>query len=350
MLSLILLTLIGQSAPLDAGSFQRLLDATRSEIRDISFIYEGEIRSIDGNLARGGTFQGTYAFRAADGATVLDAIRYKFENDGSYSNDVQMLFKDEFRGITRLPDLNESRAEVGPGGPGVLNRPGSPERFFLAWFFRDLDAARSNYEFEGWETIDGHSCLKASLDLAPGLEGEGRPHFLLWIDLKRGGHPLKVEQRANGVLRYVVDEIRLAEVEARDGKSVWIPASGEVTTYANGRPLDRETYAVVDGSVVINQGLADSVFSIDAITSRAGTGEMKALRKRAAEKVRRRTDPESVRRDLDERLRKAELQSAELDASAAAREGWDGTPFLQAILVVVGLGAIGAAIYWRRLS
>ncbi len=367
----ILICVLAGVGPGDVGpsDFVRLMDGLHGEVRDVSFVFEGWLRGVppgrsiqedmrEGVSGRVGerTYQGGYAFRS-DGATRLDCyIDYINDNKEfkSFStHQVMVILDHQLSRVDELPERRDARPTVGPGGPGMLNRPFSPERICYFWFLQTLkDPASWRYQCLGWEEIGGHRCLKIQLDEGPGLPDRmaDRPTVRYWIDLERGGHPLQVEFRRGDRPRMRTGDIELERLPGPGGRERWFPVHGVTYIYPVlgpgyvDRPVAYETYQVLQGTVRVNQGLPDAYFTLGwkgAIPENAAL----AARRKGFRKPLRRSDAQGIKQHLEEALAEADEQSRALEASSPARETWSGTSIWQVgfaaagLIVLIGVGA-----------
>ena len=362
------LTLIGMDADVDADQFGRLMRGMHSQIRDVTFVFEGESRDHEKDQAEPSSrFQGVYSFRS-DGATLLDLFKRAGRSDVPGGRDIRAILDEQMERLVQIPDVGEPRVTTQKGGPGSLNAPDSPERILYYWYFLSLqDPASYGYEFQGWETIDGHRCLRVQIARVQDSERsewpeERLPTFRLWIDLERGGHPLKVEYRKGPNLVLRTDKIQLSRVPFGDGERTWFPVRGETNQFEgtsedykdiySRRPFYTETYAVVDGSIRFNQGLKDDYFTVHREDVAFDDPQLAQMQRtlNAIEPEPRpvvRTDPESVRQRLEEQLAEAERQSELLEASSAARVNRVWMPIRQVGLILFGAALVVGALYWR---
>ena len=115
--------------------------------------------------ARARTTQALYAYRS-DGATLIDEFAMG-NGVRPIGRTIRSILHNRMEGMDASPDhlpaVRDRIPETGPGGPGVLAGPGSPERIFLAYYYPRLgDPADHEIELQGWEDVDGHRCLKAA--------------------------------------------------------------------------------------------------------------------------------------------------------------------------------------------
>ncbi|RUL81428.1 hypothetical protein [Tautonia sociabilis] len=336
-----------------------LLLAAQADLRDVEFLYEGGLRKLQ-NLdyhrvppenrsptPRGPdhvtAFQGKFAYR---NETFAHLDHYLWDEDGEARRRVSCLPGDyEFQ--SRSFHLGG-----GPDGP-LASEPGwigdffgstLPLRLFIAPYLLSLlkQEAAFGYECVGWEPVDDRECLKIQLF-------QGRNRSLLktfWIDLERQGHPLRYECKVAGQLLCRISDVTLEEVPTRDGKKVWLPIKSQydhfcdLITYSD-RPVIEETFGVVRGSLLINQDLPDSRFSIDYRPTEGPKPPLEAVAE--VESV----GPRTVDEQLDELIKVADRQAAELTASAPSREPWIHRHAGQLGMYALGVVLISLAIAVR---
>lgn len=364
MLVMIALSLVSQ-ASIDANEFGKLIAGLHAEVRDVTLVVEGGIEALDDRVAAtfDVAYQSQYSFRS-DGASLLDGFQRPLKSDAPGSRAIRAVRGGTMEVASETPDLGYSEPQVQGGAPGVLNAPGSPERILYLWLLAGLkDPAQMGYRFLGWEDIDGHRCLNIQFYQVPEKEvaaWEGTaPVVRLWIDMERGGHPLRAEFLRGDEPQIVVDQIELRELPLGPARSLWFPVRGRATTPGDPSAVDDrgmpkappcvETYAVVDGSVRFNQGLPDTYFTVRRKGAKFDDAEMRRLQSElnAARRPPFRTDPEGVQQRLDAQLATAEEQSRLLDASAPSTlpGGWSAI-----LLGAVGICLLGVAFLWRRLA
>jgi hypothetical protein len=361
-------------AEVDAAQFARLMAGLHADIRDVTLVYEGKISGVPRgssveDVLRGGitgqagiNFQGSYSFRA-DGSSRIDSfVSETHEKEERQTQRTLVLFAHQLGELTRFPDRRNEKGVFKPGAPGSLNAPGAPTRIIYLWFFQGLtDPAAKGYEYQGWEEIEGHQCLRVQFDEAPGSPERrpDRPIIRFWIDMSRGGHPLKVEFAGGfageGGVRMRSTGIKLARLPLDDEHEVWFPVSGWTESFtgpggrSSSRALGIETYYVVDGTVRFNRGLPDDYFSLDWKGRLPETPGL-AQRRRDFRKPVRRNDPAGIKKRLDEQLREADAQAEQIEASSPAKvaEGW--TILARGGLIAFGILLVcGAGIWrWRR--
>jgi hypothetical protein len=364
-------SLIDPQGPRTAAEFASLMRELHRETKSVCFIFEGEMSPLErgGGIKSGRQpilFQGLYALRP--GWTQAGMLEV-YESEPTrpprhYSRALFNFFLEQSeRPIDpRVLDPKTKKPVVEDGGPGSLTVTPSPEWFSCSWYFSEFcfrDYPGMAFENLGWDDVDGHRCLKVKLGLLPGSKPS--PNVMIyWIDLDRGGHPLKIENYLNGKLLSRTERIELAKVSDVSGKNLWVPLKGEFCIYgslASGiyqdYPMARETYGVVLGSLQLNLNLPDSAFVVHT-KPRTELGNAVSLKRDhpievQPKKVERpKTDPASVKARLDAKLAEADLQATEVRASSPAREPWNMVVVLQAAIALVGVIAIVSAVVWNR--
>jgi hypothetical protein len=353
---------------IDADQFARLIASLHAEVQDVSLVFEGRLRGVprgtsveeiirdDGPPRPGVTYQGSYAYRAADGATFLET----FELSDSSGKVVEMhnaraMLNNRLSSLTRFPERRNEHAEVRSGIPGSLNMSGSPERICYLWYLKRLEDPRLyGYEYMGWEDFGGHMCLKVQFDEAPmaGPQKPDRPVIRFWIDMARGGHPLQVEFRNGRGVRMRSTGIQLARLTLPDGKGYWFPVRGRteyfLTTSPNysSVPVGVETCYVLDGTVKFNQGFSDRFFSLDWQGKRPESQGLAQRRKQFRKPVPR-NDPEGIKKRLERQLAEANAQAKQIEASSPAREAEGWIPAVQYGLGALGISLVCGAAIWK---
>jgi hypothetical protein len=382
MISILLAHVIVVVDPaVDAGQFARLIQGLHAQIRDVTFAYEGGVERLSesGSFVAGIEYQGRYNYRS-DGAAFLD---YYERGPRPDDRQVHSLFQNfgTFEALEAIPDRKLLNASVGNsagrGGsksgqsiganPGKLNRRGSPERMLFLWYFQGLNnPLDTHYEFQGWEDVQGHRCLRVELDEARGDKTRGKSRFRFWIDLERGGHPLSVDwirelSPGNAGVAFRCRDIQLAQFQDGSDAHFWLPVSCRAESFLgferkDGRGrfviMDRpdivETYHVITGSVVLNHALKDSDFALLA-NARKHT-ELKNVRLDVKRSPPFRSDPKAVQKRLDEALADAEGRAAALEASASERVSWDWSRVFSIGLPSAGLILLAVAGFWKLRS
>ena len=376
-LLLVNLMLLVEQPAVSAEQFQRLIQARHENVKDFSLTYEGETRwkgpprILDQTADQfGNRFQGFDFYRNRDAAELTEIYSSNF----TVPSTVFIRKKSHLKGKSELLSLSPDQKKVnlgvgivtGNGSPGGLSGPDSPHPLIYYWYFASMvDPAEKGYQFDGWEEVDGHRCLRVQFNTGRGRKVSDQNFRRYWIDMERGGHPLRVEFYHNGKLSSRTDRIQLSEVSQDGGSPVWFPIVGvlegfewEDSFYSS--PVLREDIAVVHASVRINQGLDDAVFKIadvgrpspPAVARQERAGASLALPDKFAKTDPApvpRTDPASVRTRLQKQLAEAEAQAKDLQGPLVARSSaWSGLVLAQTMLGVAGLILLGTGFWWWR--
>ena len=362
---------VGDPPRVDARAVFSLFKSHSSSFDDVTFLYEGTGPLPGGappGLGSGPKFQGLYSYRK-DGATLLDVFGFGGANRPN-SRLIFSLVHDQLNVLEATPDalprVRDRKPETSSGGPGSLNRPNAPERIFLDWYFRDLeDPAEYDFESLGWEDVDSHRCLKARMlrHPKPRLKSwrGGLPLIKLWIDLERGGYPLRLEHYRGDDLTMRTEILRLERVAIPGGQTLWFPAEGKTATYAGEiikgqvvykkEPAFFETHRILTYTLKFNQGLSDDYFSVKRHALVANDEGLRKLQREldrtpVAKVKPPPSDPESLKKRLDAALAEADSQASRLEASSPARAGVGWVGVLSWGLGVFGMLALGGASYW----
>ncbi|CAN5901134.1 hypothetical protein BH23PLA1_BH23PLA1_27470 [soil metagenome] len=336
-----------------AEQFLRLIQAAHAPIRDVSFQFEGNEEFL-GPLGRGEdpaqhffVFEGRYAYRSSDGATLLELFQERGDNSPA-SHSIQTMLKGEAEALKVTPDLKNRRNPPvyrTPGGPGHLHVRYSPAYYVFLWRFDLLRTAQDfGFKFLGWEEIDGHRCLKIEFDAHPNAAAGGRaPVQTYWIDMNRGGHCLRIQRVLDGSVIMVTENIKLNRFRLPTGEEVWFPVRGETLRYNHegrylAKPTFKEVNYIVDGTLRLNGNLPDSKFKIDA---------KEIDRNLVAEPAARRpATAADLEQQLNEQLAEAESQARLLDASASAREEGYWSAALPFAFSILGVSTLGGSLFW----
>jgi hypothetical protein len=376
-LAVMMIAAVGDPPQPDSRTIFAQWETYCSAFKDVAFVYEGTMKNLgskehDPDAER--TFQGYYAFRN-DGATLIDVFDDLGAGGRPGSRQLFSLLDGRMETLDASPDflprVRDREPVAANGGAGSLNRPNAPERIFLAWFLHaKCDPTEYELQPQGWEDIEGHRCLEARM---PGLprsqahQWQGEPPFYrLWLDPERGCYPLRWEYSSGGEeIGMRIEILHLERVALPDGRLLWFPREGRTWTYGgtdeNGRPVTKkeptylETHRILTGTVTFDQGLNDAFFSVKRHALVASHEDLKTLQReleRAPVKIPAKaipSDPESVRKRLDESLAEADRQAQRLEASSAAREGAGWGDILPWGLGITG-GLILLGVVYRSRS
>ncbi len=222
------------------------------------------------------------------------------------------------------------------------------------------DPENYRYEFQGWEDIDGHRCLRADIDFEGTGPSEYRDRLRMWIDLERGGHPLKVDCLREGKLFARSRNIQLQQFQDSKGTPVWLPVSGQYETFLwqsdDGKSIVYhresmvvETHKLVAGSVVLNQGLKDADLTVTSNASKyKDFKEFKDFKDFQKQRPRAlRIDPKGVQKRLDEALVDADSKAKRLEASGSGQGSDIWSNVLSLGLPSVGIALLVGAGVWK---
>ncbi len=365
-----------QSDPaIDGPALFALFQRYHASIRDVTFIHEGTLEmkgSGPGKPEVRGSFQTFYAYRS-DGATLLDVFG---QREGKPRGRlVCSILQGRMELLDATPDqetpIRDRVPESGPGGPGSMARYDSPERIFLAWYFGTLgEADEHDFKAVGWEEVGGRRCLKVSFLKQPKALLKGwvgaLPYLRMWVDLQRDGYPLRYEYLRGEDVEVRGEITRMELLQLPDGRPVWMPARG-MTWGFHGKgdrgelvvkkePTSIETHTILIKTVMFNQGLSDSFFSVKKhalVASDEGLRklqhEMEAESAVQAKEKRLAAGLGDHRKRLDAALEEAERQSRMLEASSAARAGAGWAEFAVWSMGILGIVivSLGGLLYWR---
>ena len=348
-----------------ADQFARLVAASLASYHDVTFLFEGRLASVPVGTtpeeamggkklgaqkleAHGAWYQGKYAYRE-DGNVLLEmTVNAKFQvlpttykrSSGLVQGRLTNVEDDMQGGPVQVTEKN--------GRAGSINEPYSPQRIVSLWLLKQFaDPGSWNYQFLGWEDIGGHQCLKVELDQGQGWPVvPNRPVYRLWIDVARGGHPLRVEYVDKEGIRMRANGIELAEFATGDGKTLWFPVRGRLEMFAleggryEARVAGIESYFVLDDTLKINQGVPDLEFDVKA--------KAVAAKRLAAKAARPGGTIEGMKRGLEKNLQLAESQAEELRASASDEDPWWSGVGVPVTIGAFGLAALAGALWVRH--
>lgn len=358
-----------------ADQFGRLVEAQSASLRDLCFLYEGANRWVgprslfgkDPDLY-GAQYQGAYLYRRNDAA--MKDVYLKPHNNASQMSRLKVAFlKAGIRQSRLLPGEIPPRGPstqppIMPGNMYSLGRYGSPNHLFRIWMLLDIAKFQAtDYRFSGWDSIDGHRCLKFRLIASGKRDNEGC-YDEFWVDLDRNANVLRVEGYDGNKLRSRIDEVQLKPVLSPEGTEIWVPIRSRLRGYVwedvhYNDPVTEDLIEVVDGTILLNQGLPDAVFDVRRETTLPQLGELDRIRRLAGDSALAndfdatpqtsiRLDPAGVRQRLDKSLAEADRQAVMLEASAPSRAPWSGTGISQIVAFFAGACLIACAFVLRR--
>lgn len=364
-LGLILTLLLAAPVDMDLEAF-RIMERMHSRLTDLECEYEGGTSDLSQGETRdspGETFQGDFAFRN-DGSVSID-VYANHENEKSplarYL--VCLTENSKLEEVSFRPDMPKSfgKPKQSPGGLVSLQRRPSPLSLFtiieLMELVRDSGGFRTDngYLFEnlGWQEVDGVRCLAVRFFTKASTE-DGQPNiaYTYWLDLNRGGIPLKREYRNGGRLGARTQEIEIAKFQLPSGETHWLPVHGVVQSFQGNQDqdettADRETiYDIVAGTVILNQGLPDARFSIKWVST-AKSPDLQAARAEF-DRVARIAPQAKRKARLETDMAVAAQQKKVLEASAPSREWWSWTILSSSALTIAGVIMLLWSLRLRR--
>lgn len=349
----------------DAVQLGRTLSGLHADILDFEFISEGQTLHASQGGRHGNrsskSFQAIYAYRE-DGASFLDLYEKPLNNNTGLLRTVMVLKNGVLEQTSKAPDMTRiaSAAKRNTGGPGSLRVSGSPENFVYIWFWKKLidSPDKVGYKPLEWTMLDGNLCLKLEIDHFPASKSAGVSRSLIWLDLARGGHVLREDYFQEGNLWYRVSNVVLRPFKVADNKTVWFPMSAEHETFVKGKavgdtPVLKSKHSVVISSLMVDQKILDSRFTLKSVTRTNSNPEIERVMRDVAstqaqpKKLGSKSDPVSVQRDLEEKIKQAELQAKMLDASPAAERSWITTTIIQIVLGSAALATLMIVFFLR---
>lgn len=357
-----ILCLPGQSG-MDAEQFRRVMTAEWVRYQDVYLVYEGSQKfvgpddlALSSGLLHGYAqdFQGMYAYRS-DGNAWMDVYDRTAGDPPSLYRSTFARVGDELQEVHWNPNERRDEASRKPrtsfAYPGVLDRENSPEWIFKGYLFQHLpDLTPYQFAWKGWQTIEGHRCAVAEWNAQPRPRLATDHYVRYWIDMDRGGHIVKMERYEGGNL-YWRTEIELEQVTAADGSTAWFPRHGTMHSFKwkdrfYSQPILEGVWTIVGGSVRLNEGLPDRVFSVhwDGNLGTRPTPTL-PLREEIAKAPRQkvRTDPKGVQEHLNKALERAEGRIPGLVAETTPWDGWDWWRTGQIALGALGVAGLGTA-------
>ncbi|MGO9464970.1 MAG: hypothetical protein ACLQIB_08020 [Isosphaeraceae bacterium] len=369
LLSSVLSATAGQdAAQLDREQLVRLIEASRSDILDFAFEYEGsyafprEQERESQGLGPDGiqlSYSGTYA-RRKDGAALAETYTFNHLTKVA-SHSV----------ITTINGRTESSAQSGKQTKAkVAIRRAAPADFDLTGNYGHilctdsvLGMARSQlvYEYGGIRDLDSRKCVVVRFwhTEDPAAPKGKLISDVFWIDLERGGNVLRYEQRWGKDLAKVNTGIRLELFRAPSGRTVWLPVCGQSEGHLSvdksnlrkriftTEPVYIARYDLIPVSLRLEQGLKDDRFSVKAKSGDVVTDELRRARYefgqyliRGQEKKAKATTDSEIKAGLDRMLSDSDVLARELTASSVERSG---TPWASWIPWVVA-GICSAAL------
>lgn len=281
-LTALILVLCGltQTAEIGPEEFLKMMRGFHEELNSMKFVYEGSLEWLG---PRGETeaanfnrkFQGAYIHRK-DNATVVDLYIRRDDPRFRYQRKITSLLGNRAELTQSLPDNEDIE-------PTIQTRDGrdlsifqdqySPHMYYCVPYLASLtDLASYDYQFLGWEDLNGAHCAKIKLNLVPRsaapraeIAKTNKPIIttIYWIDMKRGGNALRIQGLRGGERTYELNNTNLVRIEDPSGAGVWLPMDGHFEQFEWERAFSKEpafrgTYHLVKSSVTLNQKIDDS--------------------------------------------------------------------------------------------
>lgn len=324
-----------------------LIDSIYNQTNDVYFEYEGvekgfipdDSKDLKPGWFTSDTFNGLILFRK-DGAVRLESFHLK----------THPKFKPT-KSDRKLSALNGKRLEYhGQGDSRNANTrnssshdtvyPGSIGRIYFVPFLKSIaryDKVRLIHE--GDTVIDGHKCEIYSFVMGKDFETISVKNAVIsyrfYLDMARGGHAIKAEQRmANELVTQALD-IQLGQFKTSSGSEFWLPISGRFEAIMPARVQSEssikpgtvygvETFSVKRESVKANQRPDDEQFKIRLDDGTLITDQIKS--KPTVYAKSKPFDREEEQKKLDELIREGEEKGTEIIASSPARSGRGSFP------------------------
>ena len=355
---------------LDGPGFVRAINGLQDGVENIILVIEGGFDFVGPEKLIAprkkiptDRYQGTYAYRK-DGSSLLETYRHSsLRPDSPLSIERLATLRGQLQSQTLSPDRRRANEDIrnSHGDPAALDMTGSASRILLLWYLQRLSAqSPPAISEQAWEEVDGHQCLRVRIDRYPRIVQRKKPTERMWIDMERGGNPLKIEWLADEKVEMRTRDIKLERFPIQEGGHAWIPVAGIAESFVWGSdyyetPIIRETYGVVRGTVKINKGLSDRAFRLETASEFTGSPYLAKARQEFSGEVKRMAQvpdeditPASIQARLDRELAEADRQSAMLDASAPGSSTWGWPLILQVSLGGLGLLALVVVVWARK--
>ncbi len=350
--------------PLSADSFFEVLSQLHFPIENVSFQWESTIQYIGGEnvepkvLAEvNKSLSGSYLYRN-DGSMRVEVYTQPAQGPmRRRSVSVEGSVRRELAGV---PDRGVKHAEIGQASSvAELNYPAWPHRILYLAYFNTLPSnIRSTFRHEGWEVVDGHRCLKASLNPNPGVPPDNLLLEKLWIDLERGGHVLRLEHHHQGHLRLRLSDVELRELPMPSGDLVWLPIHGRVESFGwqvtSGKkpslkwfraPQVREEIHFMAASAKLNQGVTAEAIKVQFEQGMPVHGTHQPSQ---TDDLQLPVPVHEAQNLLDQSLLAADAQLGEFRAISRARSRWSWGTILPATFAVMGLVVLAWLAYLQK--
>lgn len=344
----------------DALSLLNMIESLQAEVKDFRCEYEGTVvfKNEDVKKARklkedglDESFSGVFIWKSG-GDTYVNAL-HRHEPDGTINREQLIVTKDK-----AVHDLRQNDSPLGSGAisdPLFVNpdRSGSLGEIFLIDTMKRLLSMKALAASVSDEESEGRK-LKV---LTFKLKSTGQLFQRFWIDLRRGGHPVRRETYSTNNALVGRNTIDLARFQV-DGSEVWMPVSGEIEGHASikdGKPYFPKEPTMIE-KVYINSGTLEfnkrpppATFSIKYKPGTPITDNLRRVQTEfGRQQVGRRVSKPETESMLREQLANAENQRKELVAGSPERNGPGWTSWLVWIFGSCALIASLALLIARR--
>ncbi len=337
--------------------------AQEANCRDVSFDYEGSqvIRDEAGVDKVELNYTGTFT-RRSDGAMLADIYLLNRRVDNASRAAVAIL--DGTTGsMSQRADQKNADIAIKKQGPLEYAGPGNFRQVWLADYVKKLADSPYRYEFERFERLDGEECavVRFRLVVDDSTPKDMTASLVFWVDLNRGGHVVRFEERYWGENMAALTTARLGRFERGQGRAAWLPISGRHESHTTMK--DKKTvfvaesvvttsYALLPVTLRFDRGLKDDAFSVKARQGDAISDEVRKARYEFGQYMvryrgatRRPTDAE-IKANLDRMLKDSSRMAGELRASSPLRDG----PGLASYWPwpIAGIAILGAGFFYYK--
>ena len=318
-----------------------------------------------------GSFTGLF-LRRRDGAWLYDDYSQDLTKPSAALYRETILIKDGRRTVlARTVDApNSGAGVVRDAGFPSLYESRSPFRVFcIDHLVSALDYSDKRLEIQPADTVDGHRC--EVLDVIQGSDPSKDHQYTItlrfWIDLERGGHPIRIDESYPG--REMITRLVVEGIEQFDagGKRIWLPTKSTFEGFSwvgpnrkivrKSFPTSRERIFLIRDSLRFPKEIPESRFKLNYTPGTIISDNLKkkhvefSKQKPVVAKEGKRPTRDETEQQLQEQLRLAEEQMKELRASSWEREG-DFPLGVVALVVgsVVVLAVGGFLLLRQRMS
>lgn len=353
----------------DAPTF---IDSIYEKMNDTFFEYEGlakvKIPAADAWHDKD-NFSGSILFRK-DGAIKLESIHLVTSPNSEPMKKHFML--SSLKGMSLKYEGHDDLrgAEKKVSSFTEMYYPGSISRIYMVPYIQALAySPKTRLVHEGDTVIDNHKCEIFSFVMGKDYETTTIKNasglFRFYLDMERGGHPLKAELIIANEINWQVGGIQLEQFATPTGAKFWLPTSGRFETlfprnskyegeYKPGEVVNLETYSVMKGSVKINKLPDDKMFILKLKDGTVITDKIKNKRTRQGETVKSKpVNLEQAEAQLKALIKEGEMNGQEVKATSIAKGGGGTfTSWLPTILSVFATVVliVSLVFYWKGIK